>query len=80
MFPGNTTQVVWNPWEWEQIPTEVPFAEATYVLSVWDERGPGAARKGGYLTPYSGTNFMMYRPAGYTSIAGELVFASIGSN
>lgn len=48
------------------------FAEATYVLSIWDERGPGAARKGGYLTPYSGTNFMMYRPAGYTSIAGGL--------
>ncbi|OXG79483.1 hypothetical protein C349_04432 [Cryptococcus neoformans var. grubii Br795] len=69
VFPGNTTQVVWNPWEWEQIPTQVAFAEATYMLSIWDERGPGAARKGGYLTPYSGTNFMMYRPAGYTSIA-----------
>ncbi|TYJ51762.1 hypothetical protein B9479_007654 [Cryptococcus floricola] len=69
VFPGNTTQIEWNPWQWEQNPTQVAFAEATYVLSIWDERGAGAAATAGYMSPYSGTNFMMYRPAGYTSIA-----------
>ncbi|WWC72271.1 uncharacterized protein I206_106233 [Kwoniella pini CBS 10737] len=69
VFPGNTTQVVWNPYDWEQIPGQVPFAEATYVLKIYDERGDGSAVKGGYLSPYAGTNFMMYRPGTYTSIA-----------
>ncbi|WWC91989.1 uncharacterized protein L201_006943 [Kwoniella dendrophila CBS 6074] len=68
VFPGNTTQVVWNPYDWEQIPGQVPFAEATYVLKIYDERGDGAAVKGGYLSPYAGTNFMMYRPKSYTSL------------
>ncbi|WVQ66755.1 uncharacterized protein L199_004946 [Kwoniella botswanensis] len=69
VFPGNTTQVVWNPYDWEQIPGQVPFAEATYVLKIYDERGDGSAVKGGYLSPYAGTNFMMYRPGGYTSLS-----------
>ncbi|WRT69955.1 uncharacterized protein IL334_006946 [Kwoniella shivajii] len=69
VFPGNTTKVVWNPYEWEQIPGQVPFAEATYVLKIYDERGDGAAVKGGYLSPYAGKNFMMYRPGGYTSLS-----------
>ncbi|WVR09673.1 hypothetical protein IAU60_006748 [Kwoniella sp. DSM 27419] len=68
VFRGNTTQVVWNPYDWEQVPGQVPFAEATYVLKIWDERGDGAAVKGGYLSPYAGTNFAMYRPAQYTSL------------
>nr|ODN81387.1 hypothetical protein L203_05645 [Cryptococcus depauperatus CBS 7841] len=74
VYPGNTTQVVWNPWEWEQNPTQVAFAEATYVLKIWDERGDASPRKGGYLSPYSGTQFMMFRPAGYTSLSGKLIF------
>ncbi|KAK4688680.1 hypothetical protein P7C73_g1416, partial [Tremellales sp. Uapishka_1] len=70
VFPGNTTQVVWSPYEWEQVAGQVPFAAATYVLEIWDERGQSAAVKGGYLSPYAGTKFAMYRPDGYTSIAG----------
>lgn len=70
-LPANATQVIWNPWQWEQIPGQVPFAEATYVLQIYDERGPGVGIKGGYLSPYSGTQFSMYRPAKYQSIAGE---------
>ncbi|KAK8853468.1 hypothetical protein IAR55_004175 [Kwoniella newhampshirensis] len=69
VIPGNSTSIVWSPWEWEQIPGQTPFAEATYVLKVWDERGEGAGVKGGYFSPYSGTNFMIYRPAEYTSLA-----------
>ncbi|WWD19897.1 hypothetical protein CI109_104366 [Kwoniella shandongensis] len=69
VIPGNSTSIVWNPWEWEQIPGQTPFAEATYVLKIVDERGQGAPVKGGYFSPYSGTNFMIYRPGEYKSIA-----------
>jgi len=39
------------------------------VLKIWDERGPDAPIKGGFLSPFSGKEFAMYRPAEYTSIA-----------
>jgi len=71
-IPGNATQIVWNPWQWEQVPGQIPFQEATYVLKIYDERGDGVGIKGGYFSPYSGTQFAMYRPATYQSIAGEL--------
>lgn len=74
---ANATQVIWNPWEWEQIPGQVPFAEATYVLQMYDERGPAVGIKGGYLSPYSGTQFSMYRPGSYQSIAGEFGSVSL---
>ena len=76
-IPANASAVTWNPWEWEQVPGQTPFAEATYVLKIWDERGPQATVKGGYLSPYSGTNFAMYRPAGYTAIASEWSYGRI---
>lgn len=69
VIPANQSSVIWNPWQWEQQPGATPFAEATYVLKIWDERGPGVAVKGGYLSPYAGTQFAMYRPASYQSIA-----------
>ena len=72
VLPANATQVIWNPWQAEQVPGAIPFAQATYVLKMWDERGPGSAVKGGYMSPYSGTQFAMYRPAPYTSNAGKL--------
>ncbi|ORX40480.1 hypothetical protein BD324DRAFT_3116 [Kockovaella imperatae] len=66
---ANATNVVWSPWEWEQIQGQVPFAEATYVLKMWDQRGPDVGIKGGYLSPYAGTEFALYRPGPYVSIA-----------
>lgn len=68
---GNATQVVWNPWQWEQSAGATPFAEATYVLKVWDERGPQATVRGGYFSPYAGTQFSLYRPAQATPLSGE---------
>ncbi|EIW72202.1 hypothetical protein M231_06171 [Tremella mesenterica] len=69
VLPGNATQVIWNPWQAEQVPGATPFAQATYVLKIWDERGPGVPVKGGYLSDYSGTQFAMYRPGSYTPLA-----------
>lgn len=68
---GNATQVVWNPWQWEQSAGATPFAQATYVLKVWDERGPAATVRGGYLSPYAGGQFAMYRPQSYTPLSGK---------
>lgn len=70
-IPANQTSIVWNPYDWEQLPGATPFAEASYVLSIWDDRGPGATAKGGYFSPYSGTKFGMYRPQAYTALSSE---------
>jgi hypothetical protein len=71
VFDGNTTEIHWVPYDWEQVPGQPRFAAASYVLQIWDERGPGSARKGGYLTPYSGTKFGMYIPQAYVPLDRE---------
>lgn len=71
VIPGSATQIVWDPYAYEQLPGAVPLAVATYTLSVWDERGPTAAVAGGRFSPYSGTEFALYRPQPYTPLAGE---------
>lgn len=70
-LPGKATQVVWNPYEWQLQPGQTPFQQATYTLKIFDERGTGVALKAGYLTPYTGTKFGMYKPQAYTPFAGE---------
>ncbi|KAI5451921.1 hypothetical protein NCC49_001222 [Naganishia albida] len=69
VVPGTATQIVWNPWEYEQQAGATPLAAATYTLSVWDERGPGATVAGGRFSPYSGTQFALYRPQQYTPLS-----------
>ncbi len=71
VFDGNTTEIHWVPYDWEQVPGQPRFAAASYVLQIWDERGPGSARKGGWLTPYSGTKFGMYIPQAYVPLDRE---------
>ncbi|KAJ9109299.1 hypothetical protein QFC21_000628 [Naganishia friedmannii] len=71
VIPGDSTQIIWNPWEYEQQAGATPLAAATYTLSVWDERGPGATVAAGRFSPYSGTNFALYRPQQYTPLSGE---------
>ena len=75
-LPGKATQVVWNPYEWQLQPGQTPFQQATYTLKIFDERGTGVALKAGYLTPYTGTKFGMYKPQAYTPFAGEYEIAS----
>ena len=38
VVPGSATQIVWNPYQYEQQPGATPLQAATYRLSVWDER------------------------------------------
>lgn len=65
---GQATQVVWDPWAYEQQQGAVPLAAAEYTIRITDERGPGAGILGGYLTPYTGTKFSLYRPQQYTPL------------
>lgn len=69
-------KVVWDPFAYEQSQGAVPLAAAEYTLLINDERGQGSGVKGGYLTPYTGTKFSLYRPLDYTPIESTFHFAS----
>lgn len=53
-----------------QSPNAIPFAQASYTLRVFDERGINAIATAGY---FNGANsivqFAMYSPAAYTPLA-----------
>ncbi|RSH86384.1 uncharacterized protein EHS24_004634 [Apiotrichum porosum] len=66
---GNATQIVWNPWEWAQMPNQPAFAQGSYTLSIWDQRGSTAGASAGLMSPYSGLKFGMYNPQSYTPLA-----------
>lgn len=61
-LPGDTREYEWNPYAYEQEQGAVPLAEASYTLRIFDERGYGAAASPGYMRPYAGTVFALYRP------------------
>ncbi|KAK4055731.1 hypothetical protein OIV83_000277 [Microbotryomycetes sp. JL201] len=69
-IPASETQLVWDPWAYAQEPNAIPFAQASYTLRVYDERGYGAAATPGY---FNGANaiqyFALYSPAAYTPLA-----------
>lgn len=73
-------QVVWDPYQYEQAPGAVPLAAAEYTLRINDDRGPNAPIKGGYLSPYTGTKFSLYRPEAYTPLESELVLGIFNHN
>ena len=66
---GDSTQYVWDPYSQEQSAGATAFAEASYTLRIFDERGYGAAASPGYLSSYSGTEFALYRPQSCESSA-----------
>ncbi|KAI5480420.1 hypothetical protein MNV49_000995 [Pseudohyphozyma bogoriensis] len=69
-IPGATSQYVWDPWGYQQSAGAIPFAQASYTLKVWDERGADAVATGGYFYGSNTVvNFAMYSPAAYTPLA-----------
>lgn len=78
--PGTATSVVWDPYAYEQSPGAPVFAQASYTLRVFDERGPTALASPGY---FSGQNavvvFAMYSPAAYTPLASGWTCAACTS-
>lgn len=71
VIEGAATQVVWNPYEYEQGQNAVRLAQAEYTIMIHDERGADSAIRGGYLTPYTGTKFSLYRPREYVPLESK---------
>ena len=69
IIPGTATEVVWDIYAYQQANPNRPLAQATYTLNIWDDRGPGAARRPGYLEQNSGLRFALYTPQAYTPLA-----------
>lgn len=69
IIPATQTEVVWDLYAYQTNNPSRPLAQATYTLNIWDERGPGAARKAGYLSPNTGLEFALYTPQAYTPLA-----------
>ncbi|BGP14902.1 hypothetical protein JCM10213_003741 [Rhodosporidiobolus nylandii] len=67
---AGATSLVWDPYEYAQSPNAIPFAQASYTLRVYDERGADATAEAGQ---FNGANsivyFALYSPASYTSLA-----------
>jgi hypothetical protein len=69
IIPGTATQVVWDLFAYQQANPNKPLAQASYSLTIWDERGPTAALRPGYLQQNSALKFALYTPEAYTPIA-----------
>jgi hypothetical protein len=79
VIPGDATQVVWDIYSYQQNNPNMPLAQGTYTLNIWDDRGSAATMRGGYLSPFDGMEFAMYTPQPYTPLAdGELFILVIG--
>ena len=68
IIPGTATSVVWDPYAWDQANPNTPLAQASYTLTVWDDRGPDSPRQGGYMQPNSALRFALYTPQPYTPL------------
>ena len=69
IIPGTATQVVWDLQSYQDHNPSKPLAQASYTLNIFDERGPGAAIRGGFLSPNSGLKFALYTPQAYTALS-----------
>ena len=71
VIPGNATQVTWDLYSYQQAHSNNPLAQATYTLSIWDDRGPNAPVRAGYLRQNSALQFALYTPEAYTPLASQ---------
>lgn len=71
IIPGTATQVVWDVYAYQQANPNNPLAQATYTLSIWDDRGPTASIRPGYLQQNSALQFALYTPEAYTPLVSE---------
>ncbi|PLW19207.1 hypothetical protein PCANC_10635 [Puccinia coronata f. sp. avenae] len=68
-LPAQATAITWDPYALQQQPGFPLFAEATYTLQIFDERGMGAGPTPGLMAPSSQMKFAMYKPQPYTPLA-----------
>ncbi|KAJ7800258.1 hypothetical protein B0H14DRAFT_3092677 [Mycena olivaceomarginata] len=46
-----------------------PLAQGSYTLHMWDDRGPTATARAGYMSPNTALSFAMYTPQAYTPLS-----------
>ncbi|KAJ7205981.1 hypothetical protein GGX14DRAFT_643839 [Mycena pura] len=67
--PGTATQVVWDIFSYQEAHPATQLAQAQYVLHMWDDRGPTAPQRAGFMSPNTALSFALYTPQPYTPIA-----------
>ena len=77
IIPASATQVTWDIYSYQQHNPNMPLEVGMYTLNIYDERGPGAGRAGGYLSPFNGLQFALYTPHAYTPIASGKWFSEV---
>ncbi|KAJ7310082.1 hypothetical protein DFH08DRAFT_918272 [Mycena albidolilacea] len=45
------------------------LAQGSYTLHMWDDRGPTATARAGYMSPNTALSFAMYTPQAYTPLS-----------
>ncbi|KAJ7186683.1 hypothetical protein C8R46DRAFT_935723 [Mycena filopes] len=68
-LPGTATSVVWDVYSYQQAHPNTPLAPGSYTLHMWDDRGPTATERAGYMSPNTALAFALYTPQGYTPLA-----------
>ncbi|TRM60377.1 hypothetical protein BD626DRAFT_505163 [Schizophyllum amplum] len=66
---GDATELVWDIYSYQQDNPNSPLVQASYTLSMWDDRGPDATQRAGYMKSNNQLVFAMYTPQDYTSIS-----------
>jgi hypothetical protein len=69
VIDGTATEVVWDIYSYQVNNRGTPLPQAVCNLMICDERGYGAARRGGYLSPNQNLQFALYTPQAYTPLA-----------
>ncbi|KZS97132.1 hypothetical protein SISNIDRAFT_437124 [Sistotremastrum niveocremeum HHB9708] len=69
VIPGNALSVVWDLYSYQQANSQTPLAQASYTLSIWDDRGPTAGISPGLFVPNENLRFALYTPQAYTPLA-----------
>jgi len=68
IIDGTATEVVWDVYAYQQAHPNTPLPQAQCNLMICDERGFGAARRPGYLSPNTNVQFALYTPQAYVSL------------
>ncbi|KAJ7805503.1 hypothetical protein B0H14DRAFT_2611274 [Mycena olivaceomarginata] len=67
--PGTATSVVWDIYSYNQANPGTKLAQASYTLHMWDDRGPTATARAGFMSPNTALSFAMYTPQAYTPLS-----------
>ena len=76
VIAGSATEVTWDLWSYQNAHSNVPLVVGTYMLHIWDDRGPGAQREPGLFQENSALEFALYTPQPYTPLESTYLHCS----